>query len=93
MHYQQALSRSLRPNFDLDFANLQTQKVNNMNTRIRREFKRPKQLAFDTELFTSTAQLVHDRNVQSHSESATSLNHADEQKPHSEILEANRNGR
>ena len=100
LHYQQALSRSLRPNFDLDFANLQTQKVNNMNTRIRREFKRPKQLAFDTELFGSAthytnaaATHVHDRNVQSHSENATSVNHPDEQKPHSEILEANRNGR
>ena len=93
MHYRKARSRSLRPNFDLDFANLQTQKVNNMNTRIRREFKRPNQLAFDTELFASTAHLVHDRNVQGHSESATSLNHPDEQKPHSEILEANRNGR
>ena len=98
MHYQQALSRSLRPNFDLDFANLQTQKVNNMNTRIRREFKRPKQLAFDTELFTSTAQLVHDRNVRSHADSDNPLSHHGEQKPRSEecksqyILEAYRYG-
>ncbi len=84
MHYQQALSRSLRPNFDLDFANLQTQKVNIMNTRIRREFKCPKQLAFDTELFGSTAQLVHACNVRSHAESDNSLSHPDEQKPRSE---------
>ena len=88
MHYQQALSRSLRPNFDLDFANLQTQKVNIMNTRIRREFKCPKQLAFDTELFGS----VHACNVQSHAGSDNLLSHPDEQKPRSEILEANRNG-
>lgn len=84
MHYQQALSRSLRPNFDLDFANLQTQKVNIMNTRIRREFKCPNQLAFDTELFGFTAKPVHACNVRTHGERVNPLSHHGEQKPRSE---------
>jgi hypothetical protein len=63
-----------------------------MNTFIQTQIKCPKQLAFDTELFGSTAQLVHDFNVRSHAESDNSLSQPDEQKPRSEILEANRIG-
>ncbi len=55
-HVQLARSRSLRPNFDLDFANLQTQKVNFMKTLIRRELKCPKQLAFDSVFVLSNLQ-------------------------------------